>query len=85
MKEQYVVTLRGKNVWSQCALVCIIDNIRDSMLDTVASYIQTQFDMQVNDFKRNFGELSATTSRKDVVVCIERTSVLNNTNSDKPF
>lgn len=85
MKEQYVVTLRGANVWHECILVCIIDNVDDSMLNTVASYIQTQFDVQVDDFKFDFLEISATTSRKDVKVFIEKTTVLNNANSDKPF
>lgn len=57
MKEQYVVTLRGANVWHECILVCIIDNVDDSMLNTVASYIQTQFDVQVDDFKFDFWKL----------------------------
>lgn len=85
MKEQFVVTLRGANVWHECVLVCIIDSVNELSLKAVSSYIQTQFDMQINDFRIRFGEWSATTSRKDVTVFIERTTVLDPVKLGKSF
>lgn len=74
-KSMFVATLRGKDVWRECALFKIIADTQESTLNNLAKDISSQYEINVSDFHYNHGNLTAQTSNKNITIYIEEVNL----------
>ena len=69
--NQYVVTLRGLDVFHECSVVCSIPKFSEYYISKIKSKIKDKYNLEVYDFANKFGIWSAWTNNKNIKVFIE--------------
>lgn len=72
----FIVTLRGEHVFHECSLFCQIQDLSKETLEKVKIKIKERHNLEVYDFSRQFGLLSAWTNNQKVKVFIEEVYTL---------
>lgn len=74
--KTFIVTLRGEHVFHECSLFCQIQDLSKETLEKVKIKIKERYNLEVYDFSRQFGLLSAWTDNPKVKVFIEEVYAL---------
>lgn len=74
--KTFIVTLRGEHVFHECSLFCQIQDLSKETLEKVKIKIKERCNLEVYDFSRQFGLLTAWTDDSKVKVFIEEVYAL---------